>query len=449
MRERTKARAEDGAAEVVSLEPAIHEPLSTIASQANAAESVSAASVSAAAASSTGPATDAGLQLAAEPKLETEPESAAEPETSALGAAFVGRSAPPPEGVDPSDPEAGRRILERAKTDRSEPPEPRPTLSDAEAETLPTVGAAVAQRSSAAARSASAALGASFVGRSAPPPSGVDPRDPDAASKILEQAKTDRSGAAWSGAFGAAMGDAGARNGSWPIWRARLRAGAWWAGRGLAAAAALSVLWVALYGLIDPPGTLLMARERARLGAVTQEWRSLEAISPAMRRAVIAAEDAKFCEHWGLDLGELRAALRDWREGGRLRGASTISQQTAKNVFLWPDRSYLRKALEFWFTGLIELMWSKERILEVYLNVAEFGEGVFGAEAAAQELFGRSADRLTIPQAARLAAVLPAPRVRDARALGPAFGPRLRNISFGAGDLAIANRDACVVEKKP
>ncbi len=230
-----------------------------------------------------------------------------------------------------------------------------------------------------------------------------------------------------------------------------------WRGRALSALAAaprvvglaaagfvvLSILWVALYGLVNPPGTVLMAREKARLGAVTQSWRPLEAISPDLRRAVIAAEDARFCDHLGVDLVEMRRAIAAWRAGGRLRGASTISQQTAKNVFLWSDRSWIRKGFEFWFTALIELFWSKQRILEVYLNVAEFGEGVFGAEAAAQHAYGVTADRLGADAAARLAAVLPNPRGRNPRGLSPQLQERARSIAFGAGDLAAAGRDAC------
>lgn len=140
------------------------------------------------------------------------------------------------------------------------------------------------------------------------------------------------------------------------------------------------------------------------------EWRDLDAISPQAALAVIAAEDQLFPFHSGFDLESIRDAMRDNARTRRVRGASTITQQVAKNLFLWKGRSYVRKGLEAWFTVLIELIWSKQRILEVYLNVAEFGPRVYGAEAAARTYFGRPAARLSRPQAALLAAVLPNPR---------------------------------------
>jgi monofunctional biosynthetic peptidoglycan transglycosylase len=126
--------------------------------------------------------------------------------------------------------------------------------------------------------------------------------------------------------------------------------------------------------------------------------------------AVIAAEDQKFAEHWGFDVAAIRAALRHNERGGALRGASTLSQQVAKNLFLWSGRSWPRKALEAWFTGLIELLWPKQRILEVYLNSVEWGDGIFGAQAAARHHFAVDAPRLNAQQASQLAAVLPNPR---------------------------------------
>ncbi|MFQ5565608.1 MAG: monofunctional biosynthetic peptidoglycan transglycosylase, partial [Paracoccaceae bacterium] len=171
-----------------------------------------------------------------------------------------------------------------------------------------------------------------------------------------------------------------------------------WLGRVLAAA----VLWVGAYTVIDPPGGYYLATEWLRLGHVEREWRNLEEISPHLARAVMAAEDATFCDHWGFDLAAIEKAIAANQRGRRVRGASTISQQVAKNLFLWHGRSWLRKGLEAGFTVLIEVIWTKRRIVEVYLNIAEFGEGVFGAQAAARHHFGRDASALSLAQAARL-----------------------------------------------
>ncbi|WP_296060262.1 monofunctional biosynthetic peptidoglycan transglycosylase [uncultured Amphritea sp.] len=138
-------------------------------------------------------------------------------------------------------------------------------------------------------------------------------------------------------------------------------------------------------------------------------WVPLEQISPAMQLAVIASEDQKFPLHWGLDLESIADALSDNENGGRVRGASTLSQQTAKNLFLWPAKSYLRKGLEAGLTVLMETLWNKSRILEVYLNIVEFGPGIYGVEAASQAYFHKSAKHLSTIEAARLAAVLPNP----------------------------------------
>ena len=138
-------------------------------------------------------------------------------------------------------------------------------------------------------------------------------------------------------------------------------------------------------------------------------WRDYDAISRQLALAVVAAEDQRFPEHDGFDFRQIRKAMDDAERGRRSRGASTISQQVAKNLFLWSGRSWVRKGLEAWFTVLIETAWPKRRILEVYLNVAEFGRGIYGAEAAAQAFFRKPAARLTRDEAARLAAVLPNP----------------------------------------
>lgn len=208
---------------------------------------------------------------------------------------------------------------------------------------------------------------------------------------------------------------------------------------GLAAA----VAWVALYRVVPVPGGIYMASEAIRLGGIERDWRGMDEIAPALARSVLAGEDARFCEHWGFDFDAIRQALEE-REQGRVRGASTITQQVAKNVFLWHGRSWARKGLEAGFAGLVEAVWPKRRILEVYLNVAEFGPGIFGAEAAARHHFGRSASDLTADQAARLAAVLPNPRERSASQPSSYVQRRARAIRSGAETLRASGRDACV-----
>lgn len=142
---------------------------------------------------------------------------------------------------------------------------------------------------------------------------------------------------------------------------------------------------------------------------IQHQWAQLDKISKNMRLAVIASEDQLFTEHLGFDFKAIKDALDDNAQGKQIRGASTISQQTAKNLFLWPSKSFLRKGIEAWFTGLLELMLNKQRILELYLNLVEFGPGIFGVEAASQYYYHKSAQNLTIRQAARLASVLPNP----------------------------------------
>jgi monofunctional biosynthetic peptidoglycan transglycosylase len=185
----------------------------------------------------------------------------------------------------------------------------------------------------------------------------------------------------------------------------------------VAGAAAVCVLLVLLLRWVDPPTSAFMLAARAdalfngeRGYRSRYDWVDLEGISPQAAIAVIAAEDQQFPFHTGFDFQSIREAVRSNARGKRIRGASTISQQVAKNLFLWSGRSYVRKGLEAGFTLLIELLWPKERILEVYLNVAEFGRGVYGVEAAAQQFFKRPAKRLNRAQCALLAAVLPNPR---------------------------------------
>ena len=204
------------------------------------------------------------------------------------------------------------------------------------------------------------------------------------------------------------------------------------------------ILWVAAYAVIPPLAGPYLVAEWVRLGAIERDWTGIERISPHLVRAVMAAEDAKFCDHWGFDLDEIEKALAE-RERGRVRGASTITQQVAKNVFLWHEASWLRKGLEAGFAVLIEAIWSKRRILEVYLNVAEFGEGVFGAEAAARHYWGRPAAELTLAQAARLAAVLPNPKQRDPRRDTAFMSRRAAAIVQGARTLEAEGRAACAL----
>ena len=221
--------------------------------------------------------------------------------------------------------------------------------------------------------------------------------------------------------------------------RRPLRRAAGWLGRAVLALVAVVVLWVAAYRWIDPPTTPYVVSEGLRLGRLERTWVDLDDMAPALARSVVAAEDANFCRHWGLDLGAIRAAL----EEGRGRGASTISQQVVKNAFLWQGRSWARKALEAGLTPLMEALWPKRRILEVYLNVAEFDEGVFGVEAGARRYFGVSAGDLTAQQAARLAAVLPAPKRWSARAPSDRVLLRARAIADGAATIRRDGRADC------
>lgn len=186
-----------------------------------------------------------------------------------------------------------------------------------------------------------------------------------------------------------------------------------WAGKGLLAFIAGSLLLVLLFRFVPPPFTLTMAGDLASGHGITKSWTPLSRIDPDMARAAIAAEDSSFCSHNGFDYDAIAAAMYRNAKGGKvLRGGSTISQQTAKNVFLWQGGGFFRKGLEAWFTLLIELIWPKKRIMEVYLNVAETGIGTYGVEAGSQRYFGHSAGQMTRAEAARIAAVLPLPKKR-------------------------------------
>jgi monofunctional biosynthetic peptidoglycan transglycosylase len=208
----------------------------------------------------------------------------------------------------------------------------------------------------------------------------------------------------------------------------------------LAGAWVLLLLVVGLFAWVNPPQGLYMRAEAARLGApVARAWVGLDAIAPVMARSAVAAEDANFCLHWGFDMAAIRSALDE----GRGRGASTITQQVVKNVFLWHGRTWTRKALEAVITPVVEALWSKRRILEVYLNIAEFDAGVFGVQAAAGHYFGTTADRLTPQQAARLAAILPAPKSRDAANPSRFVRTRAAAIMDGAETIRRDGRAAC------
>jgi monofunctional biosynthetic peptidoglycan transglycosylase len=212
-----------------------------------------------------------------------------------------------------------------------------------------------------------------------------------------------------------------------------------WTFRGLLLLITAFFMAIGLYTFVNPPNTPYMFTESRRLGGVEQEWVSFNDIAPVMGRSAVAAEDANFCLHWGLDLSAIRAAM----DAGGDRGASTISQQVVKNVFLWHGRSWVRKAMEAAITPVMEAVWSKQRILEVYLNVAEFDEGVFGVGAAAEHYFGVSAADLTATQAARLAAVLPDPKGRSASEPSQFVRNRAAQIADGAATIMADGRATC------
>lgn len=176
----------------------------------------------------------------------------------------------------------------------------------------------------------------------------------------------------------------------------------------------VSVLWVIAYRFVPPPFTLTMLGDVVSGHSVTKNWVPLSRIDPNMARAAIAGEDSRFCSHDGFDFYAIAAAYRRTQRDGRIRGGSTISQQTAKNAFLFQGGGYPRKAAEAYFTFLIEKIWGKRRIMEVYLNIAETGIGTYGVDAGAMRYFGHGAARMTPAEAGRLAAVLPQPKKRAA-----------------------------------
>ncbi|WP_219893357.1 monofunctional biosynthetic peptidoglycan transglycosylase [Aquisediminimonas profunda] len=210
-------------------------------------------------------------------------------------------------------------------------------------------------------------------------------------------------------------------------------------GRGVLYFVVGSILWVVVYKFVPPPITLTMMGDVLSGHSLHKDWMSLSAMDPDMARAAIAGEDGKFCTHGGFDREAiLKAAARNAR-GGRIRGGSTISQQTAKNAFLWQGGGFFRKGLEAWFTLLIETVWGKRRIMEVYLNIAETGIGTYGANAGAQRYFGHDASDLTPTEAARIAAILPLPKKRDAVA---PKGFTRRHGNRLAANVGVVRRDA-------
>lgn len=202
----------------------------------------------------------------------------------------------------------------------------------------------------------------------------------------------------------------------------------------------ISVLLVVALRFVNPYMTYYFVSERMRLGEIERDWTPIEDFSPVMARSVVAAEDANFCTHFGFDIEGIKAALAD---DDRVRGGSTISQQVAKNVFLWQGRTWVRKGIEAWFTVLIEVFWPKERIVEVYLNIAELDEGVFGAAAAGRHYFGVEPDKITALQAGRMAAILPSPKKRSASRPTAFVKKRTRQIIAGARTIEADGRADC------
>lgn len=205
----------------------------------------------------------------------------------------------------------------------------------------------------------------------------------------------------------------------------------------------LSLALVILFRFVPPPVTATMLMDE---NGITKDWESLSNIDRNLVTAVIAAEDGKFCQHNGFDAEAIQTAIERNAQGGRIRGGSTISQQTAKNVFLWQGGGYVRKGFEAWFTFLIEHLWGKRRIMEVYLNVAETGIGTYGAEAGAQRYFNKSAASLSRIEAARMAAALPLPKKRSVTNPG-GFTRRYGNtIAARMGVVRRDGLDACVYD---
>ena len=231
-----------------------------------------------------------------------------------------------------------------------------------------------------------------------------------------------------------------ARDGSRQSWGRRI---ATWVAKGLLGFVGLSLFFVVLYKWVPVPVTPTMVMDP---NGFTRDWTSLSEIDRSMVAAVIAGEDGKFCSHNGFDTNAIEKAWQRNQRGGRIRGGSTISQQTAKNVFLWQGGGRVRKGLEAWFTVLIEQIWGKRRIMEVYLNVAETGIGTYGVEAGAQRYYGHSAARLSTVEAARIAAALPSPKKREV--VGASGFTRRHGNAIAARTTVVrrSDYDACVYD---
>jgi monofunctional glycosyltransferase len=211
----------------------------------------------------------------------------------------------------------------------------------------------------------------------------------------------------------------------------------------------IPVILVIIYRFVPIPGTFLMAQRAIEGDDTKRNMVGLDQISPYLVRSVIASEDANFCSHNGFDWRAIQVAMKSNERGRKLRGGSTISQQTAKNVFLWPQRSYVRKGLEAGFTMLIETLWPKRRIMEAYLNVAEFGPGIFGAEAGALTHFKKHAKDLSPLEAARLAAILPSPRKWSPTSPTRRIARKSNGIVRGARIVRDNGLDSCIYKPKP
>jgi monofunctional biosynthetic peptidoglycan transglycosylase len=211
----------------------------------------------------------------------------------------------------------------------------------------------------------------------------------------------------------------------------------------------LPVIFILVLRTMPAPPTPLMIGMQISGVRVAQDWVSLGAMSANIVKAVIASEDGKFCSHWGFDWQAIQDALEYNAAGQGIRGASTISQQTAKNLFLPPARTWLRKGIEAYFTVLLETLWPKRRIMEVYLNIVELGEGIFGVEAAARNYFGKSAAALSRSEAARLAAILPNPRGYRVLDPGPYVRRRTDQIVSMMDDVTRDRLDNCIMRYTP
>ena len=205
----------------------------------------------------------------------------------------------------------------------------------------------------------------------------------------------------------------------------------------------LSLFMTIAFRFVPVPVTWTMALDE---NGYSKDWRSLDDIDRNMVRAVIASEDQNFCEHNGFDYAAMQAAMENNLKGKKLRGGSTISQQTAKNVFLWQGGGFFRKGLEAWFTVLIERLWTKRRIMEVYLNVAETGIGTYGVQAGSLRYFGHGADRLTPSEAARMAVALPSPKKREVKNPQGWLRRHGDRMARSVGTMAREGLDACVYE---